>query len=540
MFRAAMEARRQGDSKAAERLYREVLSSSPDHAEALVHLGILLGQSGNGEEGIKLLQKATVASPENAQIHNILGNALWQEGRLDEAVQTFSRVTELAPARPEGYDGLGRVYSRMNDLDQAEAQFLKAVGIAPEFAPAHLGLGVVHGMRGRWERARDACARAVELNPTEHMAYNKLAAACLELGEYAEALSHFEQVARIAPENVEGLLGVAVAHHRVGKFVTDKKAERKAHYGRALETLEKVLKIAPTLASAYEKQGSVCLDMKRLDDAVSAYLKALELDPGQYEANNNLSIALRKAGDKARQKQVAQLDQDRVYGSGKEAVDVAVELAKTCPYPNRQARKATQEWLSGFDPETAWPHAWWETEIARLAVLGNGEDKVLRTVFSQIFSWSVPTREALEKVADFCGKKRLFSYGSGTGYWEYLLSQTCGVDVVASEINLGHRFLPMERIDFVTAPVNPDDVIFVSWVLNETVVVNGVIALLDKTVPGQQLVIVGDEPDALGRPRVTGSTRLFRLLDEKFGLNFHVPLARFPHIHDSVKLYTRR
>ena len=540
LFRSAMEAYRRGNPKEAERLYRMVLSSSPDHPEALVNLGILLGQSGNGKEGVELLQKAVATSPDNAQIHNVLGNALWQEGRLDEAVRAFSHVTELAPERPEGYDGLGRTYTRKNELDQAETQFLKALGIAPEFAPAHLGLGVVHGMCGRWDRARDACTRAVELNPQGSVAYNKLAAACLELGEYEAALTHFEQAVRMAPANVESLLGVAIAQHRVGKFATAKKSDRKAHYNRALTTLDKALKLAPESARVYEKQGSVYLDLKRFDDAVSAYLKTMELDPGRYEANNNLSIALRKAGGKARQKQVEQLDQDRVYGSGKEAVDVAVELARTCPYPNRQARKATEEWLSGFDPEKAWPHAWWETEINRLAGMGNGEDKVLRTVFSQIFSWSVPTREALEKVAGFCEKKRMFSYGSGTGYWEYLLATTCGVKVVASEINLGHRFLPMERIDFVTAPVNPDDVIFVSWVLNETAVVNGVIALLDKTVPGHRLVIVGDEPDDLGRPRVTGSTRLFQLLDEKFKLNSHVPLARFPHIHDSVKLYTRR
>lgn len=538
-FRSAMEAYRRGNLKEAERLYRMILSSSPDHPETLVNLGLLLGQSGNGKEGVDLLRKAVAASPENAQICSVLGNALLQEGRLDEAVRAFSRVTELAPERPEGFEGLGRAHTRKNELDQAEAWFLKALAITPDFAPAHLGLGVVHGMCGRWERARNACFRAVELNPQGPTAYNKLAAACLELGEFQAALAHFEQAVRMAPDNVESLLGAAIAHHRVGKFATAKKEDRKAHYNRALSTLDRARKLAPESATVHEKRGSVCLDMKRFDEAVSAYLKALEIDPGRYEANNNLSIALRKTGDKARRKQVARLGQDRVYAGGGEAVEVAVALAGTCPYPNRKALVAAREWLSGFDPETAWPHDWWEAEIGRLAGLGNGEDKVLRTVFSQIFSWSVPTREALEQVAGFCDKKRLFSYGAGTGYWEYLLATTFGVAVVASEISLGHRFLPMEKVDFASAAVDPGDVIFISWILNESAVVDGVMTLLGKMAPGQRLVIVGDEPDELGRPRVTGSTDLFRFLNEKFELAGQVPLARFPHIYDSVKLYTR-
>lgn len=82
----------------AERIYRDVLESFPDHAGSLHNLGLVLAGQGRDAEALPLLERSIRIAPEVAMFRSNLANLLVRLGRHAEAAAELRRAVELAPA----------------------------------------------------------------------------------------------------------------------------------------------------------------------------------------------------------------------------------------------------------------------------------------------------------------------------------------------------------------------------------------------------------------------------------------------------------
>lgn len=94
----ATEHHRAGRVSEAERLYREVLETAPECADALHLLGIVALQSGRMAEAEAHLASAVAASPDDPLYQVNLGHALHGCGRHAEAARRFARALGLTTA----------------------------------------------------------------------------------------------------------------------------------------------------------------------------------------------------------------------------------------------------------------------------------------------------------------------------------------------------------------------------------------------------------------------------------------------------------
>jgi Tfp pilus assembly protein PilF len=62
----ALALHQQGKLAEAEQLYRDILARSPQHFEALHHLGVLKCQQSSNEEGTRLISAALQINPSSA------------------------------------------------------------------------------------------------------------------------------------------------------------------------------------------------------------------------------------------------------------------------------------------------------------------------------------------------------------------------------------------------------------------------------------------------------------------------------------------
>ena len=76
---------------AAERLFQQILTVNPRHADSLHLLGVIAYQTGRHDLAVERISKAIAIHPGEASLHSNLGNLLLQEGRLDEAVACYRR-----------------------------------------------------------------------------------------------------------------------------------------------------------------------------------------------------------------------------------------------------------------------------------------------------------------------------------------------------------------------------------------------------------------------------------------------------------------
>lgn len=90
-----------GNTAAAETLYREVLKSEAGHFDALFNLGVLYGRTGRYAQAEEVLKAAIHSKPDDAQAHYVLAMAYASQRRFEEAGAELERVLELDPEHEE-------------------------------------------------------------------------------------------------------------------------------------------------------------------------------------------------------------------------------------------------------------------------------------------------------------------------------------------------------------------------------------------------------------------------------------------------------
>jgi Tfp pilus assembly protein PilF len=96
-----------GQLAEAERLYRNVLQSRPDHPGVSNALGIALKQQGRVAEAALAFQQAVAAAPDFVPAQSNLGNILFEQGKRVEAEACYRRALALQPDMVDALKNLG-------------------------------------------------------------------------------------------------------------------------------------------------------------------------------------------------------------------------------------------------------------------------------------------------------------------------------------------------------------------------------------------------------------------------------------------------
>ncbi len=79
----------------------------------------------------------------------------------------------------------------------------------------------------------------------------------------------------------------AEAHNNLGNALTDQ-----GKLDEAVAAYRKALELKPDYAEAHNNLGLALMNQGKLDEAVTAYRKALELEPDHANAHNNLLLCM--------------------------------------------------------------------------------------------------------------------------------------------------------------------------------------------------------------------------------------------------------
>lgn len=335
----------------AKALYAQVCELTPMDAEAWFMSGSLSAQLGSYGEAETCFRRAATIESKRPEIHYNLAKVLEAQGKTDQALESYREAIKYNPDFAAAYSNMGTLYRAQGLVEEALASYREAVRISP-LPEAHYNLGNALKSKGCLDEAVASYRSALQLKPDFYEAYNQLGFTLYDLNRLDEAAESIEQALRHHPD-------------AMGAFNLGNIRMRQMRLEQAISCYRQAIQLNPHHAEAHNNLGTALRIMSRQDGALSAYREAVRLKPDYVSAHVNLGFLLSEYGrfdgalesfrqvlllDPGNVKAVAgeatvyekQGDYEKAYArikpcleSGAESVELAMVFAALCRHVRR-------------------------------------------------------------------------------------------------------------------------------------------------------------------------------------------------------------
>lgn len=196
--------------------------------------------------------------------------ALHQQGDLQKANALYTLILNENPNHVQALCLSGSIAQHFGDFSNAVQLFKRAHQLNPNQAMICLQLGICYSNLNELELANQLYKQACILSPNQIEPIVNLANNLTKQNQFQEAYSLYKKALTIDPQS-------SVTHYNMGSmFLKSMKPQE------AQEWLKKSLELQGNNASAWNSLGVALTDTGHLDEALTAYTKAITSDP-QFE-----------------------------------------------------------------------------------------------------------------------------------------------------------------------------------------------------------------------------------------------------------------
>lgn len=299
--------------------YKEAAELCPTMPEAFYNLGVVLGSKGDHQGAFEQFKKAI--SIKRAGVYLIgAGRAALEIGV--DAVPFFEEAAQFENVSASAYEGLALAYEKSGDISKAIEVLDKSS--SPGSASAKYNKAILLLRAERREEAKKALTELLDRDPNHVLANFQLGLIIWGEGSQLDlGLDKVSQAARLAPKNAEiqrvfgGMLKelgdlerAELALRRaliaepddiesrvlLGLVLIDKKQE-----SLAVEVLSQAVSQSPEHSNAHAALARAQVELGSYEAAESSFKKAIDLDPNNVGAVNDLGVLYKRQGypDKA-------------------------------------------------------------------------------------------------------------------------------------------------------------------------------------------------------------------------------------------------
>ncbi|MBI3794904.1 MAG: tetratricopeptide repeat protein [Nitrospinae bacterium] len=186
-----------GDDENALLMYDGAAKSNPSYLRAYVKAAEMHVKKGNHEEALASLQKAHEISPASPDRLMMTGKILLKKGEDDKAIQQFDQALKIAPEKAEN---VAEELLTQGRPEIAEGMLRRALEKDPDDVDALNRLGISLRRQEKWREAVAVYEKALLIDSANEALYFNMAKAYAEGGDLNAALKHYERVLQINPE----------------------------------------------------------------------------------------------------------------------------------------------------------------------------------------------------------------------------------------------------------------------------------------------------------------------------------------------------
>lgn len=344
-----------GDYAAATKLVNGLMKKNDHNPQVLALNGIILLNNGKPSEAVIALQHAVRNYPNDTFLMYWLGRVALAKGDAELAESTFRRAVEISPSNldaeaelariaslrgdmallnevsgntiqaaphsPLGYTWRGMVEMRRNTAAPAEADFAFAMKIAPKYAPAYFQLGRIRFAEKKFADGAALLDQSLEYDPNSVASEKMLVGYDLLQKQPQKAMTRLNAQIAKCPRN-SGFLDLMaeflIQVHEYGQASVAAQRAMQMNYGdgdavmlyaeieqrsgqtaNAVKAWEQWLNTHRYDAHAVAVLGTLEESRGNLDQAETYYKRALQLQPDQALAANNLAYLMLERNENA-------------------------------------------------------------------------------------------------------------------------------------------------------------------------------------------------------------------------------------------------
>ena len=288
----------------AERQAREMLAQLPGEPRARMLLGAALRHQGQAPAARDVLEPLAHEQPKSPQTHLELGLVLAGLGDSDAALAALRHAVSLRSDLPDAWRVIAEQLYLLGDTagaDEAYARHIQTGVRDPALRVAALAL-----VEDRLAVAEHLLRERLKTHPADVAAMRMLAEAGTRLGRYADAEGLLEHCLDLSPSFHAARHNLAIVLYRQQKAADAlphierlrdsdplDPGLRNLHaaclgligeYGHAIDLFQAILDRSPEQPRIWLSLGHALRTAGRRSEAVAAYKRAIELEPGLGDA----------------------------------------------------------------------------------------------------------------------------------------------------------------------------------------------------------------------------------------------------------------
>jgi protein O-GlcNAc transferase len=310
---------RSGNNDEAMATLAKAAEATPATAESEDRIGFLYAVLRQQSTARAHFEKSVRANAAYAPAHFHLGALLWNNGEQEQGLNELQTAAKLDPNVFDYHYRLGSAYLRLNRFDDAIPELKQAVSINARSAPAWTDLARSLQQKGDLEGAVDAFAKATTLDPANDGLRNMYAYALIETRQAKKGIEESQRILSHNPKDTSALMNIGYANLKTGDFDAAEKAYREmvavdansaaGHYdlGIALKSKDQIeaaqhefreaIRLDPSLAQAHYSLGISDWQLGDFAGLAEEMRAAIKSSPDYAEAHYMLGIALKQSGD---------------------------------------------------------------------------------------------------------------------------------------------------------------------------------------------------------------------------------------------------
>lgn len=286
----------------AEAAYKDLVTAQKNSPQSRFTLAGFYLTQGKPDEAKKIDEQLAKDSPTFIPARLQVAELALSEHKLDDAEKVVNDILKDRSKEPQALTLHAQILLERGGQPQKALEDLEtAQKFEPKMPTIYYLQGLAYGQMGNMDHAQSSLEQAISYDPNYLKAYLSLAEMMLNRNQSEASLRYSEQVLQKAPDNVLALFleGNAYANLR--------------DYTKAQAAFTKYEQLAPSSSQGPLRMGMVELSTKKFDAAEKDFEKALQMNPKEYDALDDLAALyfIEKKPEKAVARVQQQLQTDK-------------------------------------------------------------------------------------------------------------------------------------------------------------------------------------------------------------------------------------